>query len=92
MRPFVENFPFFSIFLAILGGHRDRGHPQRADQLLDHHRSVRCIRAAERLGTGIHLCRGSELHLRHGAIPGAVRQRHQLRAASGHCWPPCSPW
>ena len=70
-------------FSGYPGGHRDRGHPQRADQLLDHHRSVRCIRAAERLGTGIHLCRGSELHLRHGAISGAVRQRHQLRAASG---------
>ena len=41
MRPFVENFPFFFDFSGYPGGHRDRGHPRRADQLLDHHRSVR---------------------------------------------------
>lgn len=92
MRPFVENFPFFSIFLAIL-----------AAIVTAAIRSGRIsywitigVCAASALLNGWVLeytyAEGVSFTYAMGRFLAPYGQRHQLRAASGHCWPPCSPW
>ena len=88
MRPFVENFPFFSIFLAILAAIVTA--------------AIRSGRISYWITIGV--CAASALlngwvleytYAEGVSFTYAMGRRTATPSTAGrfrHCWPPCSPW
>ena len=82
MRPFVENFPFFSIFLAILAAIVTAA--IRSGRISYWITIGVCAASALLNGWVLEYTYAEGVSFTYAwAISGAVRQRHQLRAASG---------